>query len=125
MATLVATIAVIGLAYTFSLGRGFVDRYGVARAAFGVAKARLESCGAVNPLSPDLVITPPPHTAPFVLDGRVIGQESWTVDWVDDPADGLVGAGDPNGNDLKLVTVTVSYQQGALTDSVRLSRMLR
>lgn len=121
---MIATVAVIGLAYTFSLGRGLVDRFGVTRSAYAVARARLESAGAAAPSSPDLAITPPPHTLPFAINGTVLGQETWTVDWVDDPTDGLVGGGDPNGHDLKRVTVTVWYRQGGLRDSVQLSRLI-
>jgi membrane-bound lytic murein transglycosylase len=54
----------------------------------------------------------------------VLGQESWTVGWVDDPSDGVQGAGDLNWNDLKRITVTVTYAQGADTDSVQLTRLL-
>jgi len=124
VAALIATIAVFGLAHTFGLGRTFIDRYAIARAALGAARARLETLAAGPAGSPDLATTPPVHTAPFTVDGRAFGQEAWIVGWVDDPTDGLQGAGDLNPNDLKRVTVTVTFREGAVTDSVRLTRLL-
>src|SRR5262245_55276546 len=88
VASVIAILAFIGLAYTFSTGRGFINRFEVRRAAVAAARARLETL-ASDPGSPDLTITPPPHTASFVVDGKTLGQEQWTVEWVDDPVDGL------------------------------------
>jgi len=126
VATLIATIAVIGLAYTFSTGRGFINRFELARAAFAAAEGRLEALAVAPSGDPEMSITPPgsPHTAPFVVDGRVHGTESWTVVWRDMPVDGTGGA-DPNPNDLKYVTVEVLYQQGTVRDTIRLSRLFR
>ena len=41
---LIASIAVLGLAYTFGVGRGMVNRYEIARAALGGAQDPLELC---------------------------------------------------------------------------------
>src|SRR5262245_64306352 len=76
VATVIAMLAFIGLAYTFSMGRGFINRFEVRRAAVAAARARLETL-ASDPGSPDLSITPPPHTTPFVVDGVNRGEERW------------------------------------------------
>ena len=123
-ASIIAVIAVVGLAYTFGMGRGFIDRFAIARAALGAARARLETLASLPPGSLELTTTPPPHTANFVIDGTVLGTESWDVAWIDDPADGVQGSGDLNGNDLKRATVTVTFRQGSAVDSVRLTRLL-
>src|SRR5437667_6718534 len=63
-AATISVIAVMGLAYSFGVGRGLVDRYEVARAALGEAQSQLEALtllpvsdtslrlGYVAPLSP-------------------------------------------------------------------------
>lgn len=124
VATVIATLAFLGLAYSFSLGRGFINQFEIRRAAVAAARARLETL-ASDPGSPDLSITPPPHTTPFVVDGVTRGQESWAVDWVDDKADGLAGAGDWNPHDLKRVTVDVTYATGKNSiDTVSIVRLV-
>lgn len=122
VATLIATVAVIGLAYTFSTGRGIVTRYELRRAALAAAQGRMEALGVAPSTSPDLTIGSL-HTAPFALDGRVLGEERWTVEWRDVPADGI-GAADPDTFDLKLVSVEVVYSSAGVTDQVQLSRLL-
>jgi prepilin-type N-terminal cleavage/methylation domain-containing protein len=124
VATVIAVLAFVGIAYTFSTGRGLINRFEIERAALAAARARLETL-ASDPGSPDLSITPPPHTAPFLVDGVNRGQEEWTVDWIDDQADGLAGAGDWNPHDLKRVTVHVIYSTTrTATDTVSLVRLV-
>ena len=43
VATLIATIAITGLAYTFGLGRSFIDRYELSRAALAAAQGKVEA----------------------------------------------------------------------------------
>src|SRR5689334_2363201 len=40
--TLIATIAVLGLAYSFGVGRGMIDRYQVARAGLGEGQLMMD-----------------------------------------------------------------------------------
>ena len=120
VATLIATIAVIGLAYTFGLGRSFIDRFEVSRAALAAAQARMEALVAAPPGSLDL--TTGAHNEDFAVDGLVFGQIHWDVGFRDDPADGL-SPGDTNPRDLKLITVEVSYRQGTAADTLRLSKL--
>lgn len=121
VATVIATVAVVGLAYTFGIGRSTIDRFETARAALATAQGRLEMLTTLSSGSPEL--SQGLHTADFVIGGEVRGQERWTVSWYDDAADGLDPA-DPNPNDLRRVTVEVLWTQGALTDTVRLVRLL-
>lgn len=120
VATIIATVAVLGLAYTFGMGRAFINRFETARAAVGAANARMETLGVLSGGSPDLAMGD--HSEPFVLDGVTIGETRWTVSAYDDPADGL-GAADPRPMDLKRITVDVIWQVGALTDTVRVERL--
>jgi hypothetical protein len=114
VATVIATVAVIGLAYSFSLGRGFINRFEMARAGLATAQQRLE---LLHETTDPTAMADSLHERPFNHGGREAGVESWTVAWYDDP--GTPGS----SQDLKLVTVTVRWSMGGLADSVRLSRL--
>jgi Tfp pilus assembly protein PilV len=115
VATVIATVAVVGLAYTFGQGRALINRFEMARAALGVAQQRLELLH-VEPRTSDAFSTDSLHVRPFVHAGRQAGFEEWAVSWYDDPST-------PTANDLKKVTVIVRWTQGSLSDSVSLSRL--
>ena len=115
-ATVIATIAVVGLAHTFGLGRAFINRFEVARAAMGVAQERLEKLHLTRRDSEDFS-TDSLHVRPFEHAGREIGTEEWAVTWYDDP-------GTPNITaDMKKVTVTVRWGLGSLIDTVSVSHL--
>jgi hypothetical protein len=119
VATVIATIAVIGLAYSFSQGRSLIDRFEVARAALGVAQGRMERLSFL-PLDSDSLVEGAYPATPndFVFEGRTLGTEGWRVEAFDDPATG-------GPNDMKRVTVTVSFATGSVGDSVVLRRLFR
>jgi prepilin-type N-terminal cleavage/methylation domain-containing protein len=122
VAAVVAVIAVLGLAYSFSAGRGLIDRYAAARDALEAAQGRLDflAMEAVrDPAAADLTVGVHGPT-PRVLNHNLTGTEKWTVIWVDDPVDNGLGDADPN--DYKRVTVEVAWQQGGLQDRIRMSR---
>ena len=124
VATIIATLAIVGLAYTFGMGRGFINDFENNRAALAAAEGQLDLM-ASRPASDPLVSIGFAHVSDFVVDGSIKGIERWTVEWIDDPADGLASAGnDPNPSDLRLATVSIVIQKGALVDSVRVSRLL-
>ena len=52
----VSVIAVLGLAYSFGVGRGLVNRYEVARAALGEAQSELEALQLVPRGDPTMAI---------------------------------------------------------------------
>lgn len=118
VATAIAVIAILGLAHSFSLGRGFIARYEVGRAALGEAQGRMEGFTVLRPA--DLV----PGTADsvaFSYRGAPVGFSFWRIVWVDDSADGLGGADlDGDTNDLKRVTVTVRWTDGQRVELARL-----
>ena len=115
--TLIATLAVVGLAYSFGLGRGYIDRFEVARVADGVAQARMEYLGIQAADSPDLALGSHPGTPiPFVIDGTVMGAERWSVTI---PSSTIPGFGS-----LRRVTVNVSFRTGASFDSVSYDRLV-
>jgi hypothetical protein len=115
--TLIATIAVIGLAYSFGVGRGLIDRYQVARAALGEVQHRMDSLTTVRPV--DLRDTV--FTDPFDL-GTTIGSTTTTITWADDPADGLYPT-DTDSFDVKRATVDVSWTLAGMSDHLRLERV--
>lgn len=116
VAAVVATLALMGLAHTFSLGRSFINRFEMARAGLSVAQQRLELLGVESRSSANLS-TDSLHVRPFDHGDRDVGTEMWRVDWYDDHATPTLR------HDLKRVTVTVRWTLGADTDSVSLSRL--
>lgn len=108
----IAIIAVVGLAYTFSVGRGSIDRYSVARMAEAKAVARMEWLVSIPP---DTSIFNMVSPLPFVVGGRTIGTERWSV--------GPPPVGTPRPGSLKLATVTVAWNWAELSDSVSYSRL--
>ena len=126
VATVIATIAVVGLAYTFGMGRGFINRFEVGRAALAAAQGRLELIASLPAGDPLVSLLPATHQADFIVGGRVMGTERWTLGWTDDPADGTASTTPPDQDtsDLRVAVVTVAFQQGSVQDSVQLTRLL-
>ncbi len=115
VATVIAVIAVVALAYAFGTGRGLVDRYAAARLSLGAAQRRMELLSALPPDSPELSVGV--HGPLEVrLEGQALARETWRVVPYDDDADTAPGT------DLKLVTVMVAWGSGA-ADSLNLHRL--
>ena len=113
-ATVIAAVAVIGLAYSFSTGRTLIDRFETAREALGSAEERLAILSETAPS--DTAFDIGTHTAGFFSDGQMIGTQIWTVsDW-DDPAAGV-------DDSLKRVIVAVTWSWGTFDDTVRIERL--
>jgi prepilin-type N-terminal cleavage/methylation domain-containing protein len=127
VATVIAVIAVMGLAHTFGTGRALINRYEVARDAVGVAQRELEVLGTVRLSSDSLnADVSQPVIPPFSvkLNDRQSGTVEWRSVWVDDPVDDPSGGGpDPDPKDYRRVTVVVRWA-GAADDSVALSRFI-
>jgi len=122
VAAIISVIAVMGLAYSFSAGRGLIDRFATARDALEAAGKRLETLAmeARKDLAdPDLAAGDHGPLS-LTLNQNQTGSEAWTVAWVDDPVDNAGGDLDPN--DYKRVTVKVRWNQAGLRDSIVLSR---
>lgn len=122
VAAVISVIAIVGLAYSFSAGRGLVDRYATARDALQAAEQRLETLAMQalkNPAHADL--SPGVH-GPLArtLNQNQTGTEQWAVTWLDDPVDNTPG--DPDPSDYRRVTVTVVWSQAGIADSVQLAR---
>jgi len=122
-ATVIAVIAVMGLAFTFSAGRGMVNRYATARAGLAAAEQRMERLSILGLKNPtDVELSPGLHGPfPRPLNGNASALEEWTVTPVDDPVD---NPGDSNPDDYKLVTVDVHWLSGSVQDHVQLSRII-
>jgi len=125
VATVIAIIAILGLAYSFGQGRAMIGRFDTARSALAAAQGEMDLLAATLPNDSTLAIGPGNstglHARDFVLAGQVVGAIRWSVTPVDDPADG-VGAADPNPFDLKQVVVTVLWTTGFNPGSVSLTR---
>jgi type II secretory pathway pseudopilin PulG len=122
VATVIAVIAIVALAYSFGMGRGLVNQYEVARIALAAAQRRMETLSVLPGTAAELQIGSHPSsgTQPVQVDGRTVARESWTVEAYDDPADGLHG-----DIDLKRVTTTVAWGRGSRNETVALTRLFR
>jgi len=112
----ISVIAVLGLAYSFGVGRGLVNRYEVARAALGEAQSQLEALQLVARTDPAMTIGYVSPPTPFRYEGAALGTSSWRVLAYDDP-------NLPGPVNLKRVIMTVRWTQNAQSDSVSLERL--
>jgi hypothetical protein len=115
-AATVSVIAVMGLAYSFGVGRGLVNRYEVARAALGEAQSQLEALQLAPRNDPSMTIGYVSPPTPFLYEGATLGTSSWRVVAYDDPSL-------PGTVNLKRVIMTVQWTRNAQTDSVSLERL--
>lgn len=113
VATVIAVIAVMGLAYSFGNARGLVDRYEAARLALAAAQRRMELL-AVLPADADSLQVGRSCDREVVVDGAIVAHEAWTVTPYTDPA---LGPG------LKRVVVTVTWGGGTAAETVQLARL--
>jgi type II secretory pathway pseudopilin PulG len=121
VATVIAVIAVLGLAYTFGIGRATIGRYEAARAADAQAQGSMEALGLLAETSPTSdslevgFVLSPPDT--FSFHGAPIGRAYWRVT--------AAPATVPNSvqGKLKAVTVVVAWAQSGLPDSVSYTRL--
>jgi type II secretory pathway pseudopilin PulG len=124
VATVIAVIAIVALAYSFGMGRGLVNQYEVARIALAAAQRRMETLAAAGLSSPDLALGPGFSTKTYgpmdvVVDGNVACGESWVIERFHDPANTT----NPESTDLKKVTVTVSWGRAGPHETVALTRL--
>jgi hypothetical protein len=115
----ITVIAVLGLAYSFGVGRGLVNRYEVARAALGEAESQIEALSLTmqeSPGDPTLALGYVGTLTPFRYEGATLGTENWRVVPYDEP--NIAGS-----YNLKRIIVTVRWRQNAHTDSVSLERL--
>ena len=115
--TLIAVIAILGLAHSFGVGRAMISRYEVARAALGFAQARMESLSILPAFDPALAVGISQPARDFVYQGAVVGSETWQAEWYDDDLS------DGPTDDMKRVTVSVSWGQGVDRDSIQVTRL--
>jgi len=115
-AATISVIAVIGLAYSFGVGRSMVDRYEIARAALGEAQTQLEALTLLPESDPALAIGYVGMLTPFRYEGTALGTSYWRVLPYDEP-------NLPGTTNMKRVVMTVRWQSAARTDSVALERL--
>jgi len=116
VASVIAVIAIIGMAYSFGLGRGLVFRYELARAALGVAQTRMEYLTTLPRSSDSLDVGFSSSPVTFQYEGQNAGTEVWRVAAHDDPTL-------PGSTNLRRVEVVVRWEAAGLRDSVALDRM--
>ena len=122
VATLISVIAILGLAHSFGIGRGLINRFAEERNALAAVEARMEMLSKLQASAPELTLGTHTGDAIELFPGTSI-TETWTVTAVDDPADGI-GAADTNPFDYRLVTVSMSWTPGGFPDTIQLSRQL-
>lgn len=115
VATVIAAIAVMGLAYSFGNARGLVNRYEVARVALAAAQRRMERLSVLPAAAGDLLPNST-HDEDVVLNGEVVAHTSWSVTPFTDPATG-------SSQVLKKVVVKVTWSAGATADELQLTRL--
>jgi hypothetical protein len=115
VATVISIIAILGLAHSFGLGRGFIERFSVGRAALAAARGRMEALTVLLPTSDSLAMN-----AAFIAPFNFGAVESGTIHWRIAPYNDPITAGP---NDLKEVTVVVAWGAGAERDSLKLTRL--
>ncbi len=116
VASVIAVLAILGLAFSFGQGRALVFRYEIARSALGVAQSRMEFLTTLPRSSDSLRVGFGSSPVPFVYEGQTAGSESWRVTAHDDPTL-------PGTVDLRRVEVAVRWEAGGLADSLTLDRM--
>jgi hypothetical protein len=117
VATIISVIAILGLAHSFGVGRGFIERYAVGRAALSAAQGRMEALSVLPPSSDSLATN-----GFFVQPFNFRGAEAGTVEWRIEPYDDPVVPGTPN---LDKVTVVARWGPASDRDSLRLSRLFQ
>lgn len=115
-AATISVIAVLGLAYSFGVGRGMVDSYEIARAALGEAQSQLEALTLMPLNDPALAMGYVAPSTPFRYEGATLGSENWRVVPYDEP--NLPGAAN-----LRRVIMTVRWRQETHSDSLSLERL--
>jgi hypothetical protein len=120
VATVVAVLAVIGLAHTFGLGHGFIDGFSASRAALGEAQRRMEWLAAYSD-SADLFTNGyhPASPIPLNVPGVVQGSVRWRVEPYDDPITGAIT------DDMRRVTMFVVYRTMSTQDTVSVVRLFQ
>ncbi len=121
VATVIAVLAAIGLAYTFGIGRGNINRFEAARLADARAQGRMEFLNVLmesQPASESLLVGVHPATpVPFYYHGLQVGTEYWRVDAAPDSVPAAVRG------QMSLLTVEVAWSLGGLRDTARYSRV--
>ncbi len=116
IAMVITVIAVMGMAYSFGLGRSWIDRFELARVADGVAQAQMERLGSLLPAAADLTIGQHPGIPiTFSYNGIDYGDVHWSVQAPDVTIPGRAA--------LRQVTVTVAWTRAGLRDSLSYQRL--
>jgi hypothetical protein len=106
----------MGMAYSFGLGRSWIDRFELARAADGVAQAQMERLGTLAPSASDLTIGAHPSLPiVFSYNGINYGDVHWNVQAPDVSV--------PARAALRQVNVTVAWTRAGLRDSLSYQRL--
>ena len=118
MATAIAVIAVIAMAYSFGLGRSFINVFEVRRVADARAQGCMEWLSSLPATDPNLGLgAHPPAPQPFIVNRVTIGGVRWMVGPATDVPPVAAAL-------LRDVTVSVNWNVGGFADSVTYSRLV-
>src|SRR6267378_2085528 len=117
VATVIAVIAVLALAYSIGQGRAMIGQFEISRAALATAQSYMETL-SMTPSTDSTLALNSQHFRSFDMGGSTVGQVEWDVAQFDDPSDGSNVTGNP-----KKVVINVTWTQGLSPGSVTLSRL--
>lgn len=122
VATVIAVIAALGLAYTFGIGRSNINRFELARSADAIAQSRMESLNLLLDTSPGsdslAVGTHPNVPNVFAYHGAPLGVEYWRVDAAPVAVPSAI-----RGRMVALTTI-VRWTWGGFDDSIAYTRVV-
>jgi prepilin-type N-terminal cleavage/methylation domain-containing protein len=116
-AMVISVIAIMGIAHTFSLGTGFIDRYATARAALARANGHLEHVRAQ--VKGGVQLANAVSSTPILLAPGLPASLNTRIEGVGDDADGSDGS-----SDYYRVTTSVIWTQAGMRDSIQLNTVM-
>ncbi len=117
VATVITVIAILAMAYSFSLGRAFINAFEVRRVAVARTQGVMEVLGSLPATSDSLSIGTHVSATPFAVPGVRNGMLRWSVTAATDVPASALGS-------LRQVAVTTAWTFSSWRDSVSYSRVV-
>lgn len=116
VAMIISVIAIVGLAHSFGMGRGFIERFAIGRTALGAVRGKMEFLSLSA--NSDSIALGSFFVQPFNYRNAEVGTIEWRVEPYDDPqVSGTVN--------LNRVVVVARWGRSSESDSLRLSRLFQ
>lgn len=111
----ISVIAVMGLAYSFGVGRGMVEGYEVARAALATGESQMEALKLYPDGDPALAMGYVSPATPFLYEGTQRGDLYWRVV--------PFSIGVPGALPMRNVMLAIRWKRDARMDSLVIQRL--